>query len=63
MKFTDGNAEFLATVLFEKEWVHIKDIKKNIDLINDEKLNKVQLLIKNSLVKMERRGKYLENLT
>lgn len=63
VKFTDGNAEFLATVLFEKEGVHIKkDIKKNIDLEYDEKLNKVQLLIKNSLVKMERRGKILGKL-
>jgi len=63
VKFNEGSAEFLATVLFEKNKVHIKkDIKKDIDVYYDEKLNEVQLLIKNALVKMERRGNVLGKL-
>ena len=63
VKFNEGNAEFLATVLFEKNKVHIKkDVKKSIDIYYDEKLNEVQLLIENALVKMERRGKILGKL-
>lgn len=63
VKFNEGSAEFLATVLFEKDKVHIKkDIKKYVDIEYDEKLNEIQLLIKNSLVKMERRGKVLGKL-
>ena len=63
VKFNEGNAEFLATVLFEKNKVHIKkDIKKSIDIKYDEKLNEIQILIKNALIKMERRGKVLGKL-
>ena len=60
VKFKEGKAEFLATVLFEKDRINIKkDIKKDIEVIYDDKKNELQLLIKNALVKMERRGKVL----
>ena len=60
VKFKEGKAEFLATVLFEKDRINIKkDIKKDIEIVYDDKKNELQLLIKNALVKMERHGKVL----
>ena len=60
VKFRSGKAEFLATVLFEKDRINIKkDIKKEIEVIYNDKKNELQLLIKNAVVKMERRGKVL----
>jgi hypothetical protein len=49
--------------MFEKDKVHIKkDIKRSIEVGYNDKLNEVQLLIANALVKMERRGKILGKL-
>jgi hypothetical protein len=63
VRFNEGSAEFLATVMFEKDKVHIKkDIKRSIEVGYNDKLNEVQLLIANALVKMERRGKILGKL-
>ena len=60
VKFVDGRADFLATVLFEKDKVNIKkDIKKPIEIFYDENKNQLKLIIRDALIKMERRGTVL----
>jgi len=60
VKFKEGRAEFLATVLFEKDKINIKkDVKKSIEINYDENQNTLQLIIKDALIKMERRGEIL----
>ena len=60
VKFQYGKAVFLTTILFKKGKTEIKkDIKRNIDVEYNSNKNTLKLIITDSLIKMERRGKVL----
>ena len=63
VKFDDGNALFLANANFTLGQLNIrKDIKRRIDIQFNSRKNRVQLIITNPVIRMERNGAILGEL-
>ena len=63
VKFDDGNALFLANADFTLGQLNIrKDIKRRIDIQFNSRKNRVQLIITNPVIRMERNGAILGEL-